>query len=95
MMTRNDFDKIILPFLDYYWKVTPYTTLLAWTHNPIRIGKMVLFCGKCRVPDALLIVDDNDEPIDGMYITGFYEWKGQDVETLMLEKGLGYYYDEA
>ena len=84
-MTKDEFETIIIPFLTYYWDKTHYYNLLdnKWC-EPIRLGNMVLFCSKSYVPDDVIIVDDNDNIIDGYHICRNNEWKGEKIRDKLI-----------
>jgi hypothetical protein len=88
-MTKHEFETVILPFLDYYFEKTNYYNILddLWC-KPIRIGKMVLFCSKLYVPDDIIIVDDDDNIIDGYHVCRDNDWKGEKILNKLISLGV-------
>lgn len=88
-MTKNEFQNTILPFLDYYWTKTHYYDMLngMWG-RPIRIGNMVLFCTKSYIPDNIIIVDADDNIVDGYHICHDNMWNGELIRDKLLSLGM-------
>ncbi len=85
-MTQPEFERILLPFIDYYWKQTKYH---VWPKDEeFRLGQMVIFCGKTYIPDAVIILNNNDDIIDGFYVCGHNTWKGQKIKDKLQELGM-------
>lgn len=77
-MTKYEFETVIIPFLNYYWGKTHYYNIIdnKWG-KPIRIGNMILFCTKTYVPDDIIIVDSDDNIIDGYHVCRDNSWNGE------------------
>lgn len=88
-MTKHEFENVILPFLDYYFDKTNYYSILdnMWS-KPIRIGNMILFCSKLYVPDDVIIVDNDDNIIDGYHVCRSNEWNGENIKNKLITLGL-------
>lgn len=88
-MTKHEFETIIIPFLTYYWNKTHYYNILdnKWC-EPIRIGNMILFCSKLYIPDAIIIVDDKDNIIDGYYVCRDISWKNKPIKETLINLGV-------
>lgn len=72
-----------------YWENCNYYHLLSdmWS-KPIRIGNMVLFCTTSYIPDAIIIVDNNDNIVDGYHVTRDNTWNGISIEKRLIELGV-------
>lgn len=85
-MTQPEFEHIILPFIDLYWKHTKYHT---WPKDQeFRLGQMVFFCSQTYIPDAVIFLDKNDDIIDGFYVCAKHSWKGRLVKNKLEELGV-------
>lgn len=69
-MTNDEFELSILPFLDYIFDKCSYYSCLdsSKRERPFILGNMVLVCSKSYVPDQLLILDKDQNIIDGIEI---------------------------
>lgn len=88
-MTKQEFETVIIPFLDYYWGQTKYYSVLnnLWC-KPIRIGNMILFCSKLYIPDDIIIVDDDDNIIDGYHVCRDNVWNGENIKDKLISLGV-------
>ncbi len=85
-MTQPEFEHIILPFIDFYWKRTFYHT---WPKDEeFRLGQMVFFCSQHYIPDAVIFLNDQDEIVDGFYVSNHNKWKGEDIKAKLEELGV-------
>ena len=83
-MTENEFESIILPFLDYYSSKTEYFTFFN-DEKQINIGNMLLFCRTFYIPEAILIFNKNGNVVDGFYVAGKSKWNGKLVSEIIKE----------
>ena len=83
-MTESEYRNVILPFLGYYWGKTGYYKSFTG-EQIIKIGHMVLFCDNYYIPNAILILDDDESPIDGFNSIGFNYWNGKLVTDILNE----------
>lgn len=85
-MTHNEFKDVILPFIDLYWERTKY---FNWPKSQqIRLGQMILFCHQTFIPDDVIVVDNNDDIIDGFHVCGQNLWKGEIIKNKLEELGV-------
>lgn len=85
-MTNDEFELSILPFLDYIFDKCPYYSCLDFSkrEQPFILGNMVLVCSKSYVPDQLLILDKNQNVIDGIEICPTdATWNNQKVSEII------------
>lgn len=88
-MTKSEFENIILPFLHYYFnKTTFYRGLGKEWGEPIRIGNMILFCTKSYIPDDIIIVDHNDNIVDGYHVCRDNLWNGVNIKDKLISLGM-------
>lgn len=88
-MTRDEFETVVIPFLHLYWEKHNYYDLLdgMWG-KPIRIGNMILFCTTSYIPDDIIIVDDNDNIVDGYHVTRDNSWNNISIEEQLTKLGI-------
>lgn len=89
-MTKHEFETVIIPFLNYYWDKTHYYNNILdnmWC-EPIRIGNMILFCSKLYIPDAVIIVNSDDDIIDGYHVCKDNKWRGVDIKEKLISLGV-------
>lgn len=85
-MTNDEFELSILPFLDYIFDKSPYYSCLAsgMREVPFILGNMVLVCSKSYVPDQLLILDKDQNFIDGIEICATDAvWNGRKISDII------------
>ena len=87
-MTKSEFKDVILPFVELYWQRTLFMHFPQSKTRQIRLGQMVLFCRQSFVPDSIIILNDNDDIIDGFHVCDHNQWQGEDIQTKLEEIGV-------
>jgi hypothetical protein len=85
-MTQSEFESSIIPFLDYLWKKTHYYNIFKHNVIPFILGNLVLVCSKSYIPDQLLILDKDQNVIDGIEICPTdATWNNRKVSEIIKE----------
>lgn len=87
-MTKDQFESIIIPFLNYYWEKTQYYNIGKLWDEQIRIGNMILHCSKSYIPDDIIIIDQEDNIIDGYYVCRNNKWNNEVIKDTLITLGV-------